>query len=253
MRMLNIRSVLFAGLTSVCAVGLAFMNVGCGSDNGTPSDGGRGGAGGGAGGGSGGGGAGGSGDAGVTHLLSYTFDTSTLGFLLNTYDDVRNLARVPADGGVPDSGTRPTLVHDTADGNPTPGALRITATWTANNQVLEPILGITPPLNLTGKTLKAKVKLVSASGTFPGGVQLFIKTGDQYVYGASAGVSLGPTTVGAWTDLTADLSVVVSADTRILDPSMVREIGLHFYTEATPATPPTYPIETVFEVDTFTD
>jgi hypothetical protein len=270
----TIRALVFAGLGGVCAVGMLSSSVGCGSDSGSSggkggSGGGTGGAGGGAGhGGSGGttgnGGAGGSssgnGGAGgsVVHKVNYTFDTSAQGWMLNTYFEPANLGGVapPSDGGATDASTStdagtttpPTVTFDSTMGNPSPGSLKVTATYTAYNQYVDALINPSPAIDLTGATLHVKVMLVSVSNTaWTGGVQIHASTG-AFVYGNPTGMAL--TTPGVWVDVPFDLSIVGAAG---WDPSMVVQFGVQFYSGSAPTTPATFPISAVFAIDTFTD
>jgi hypothetical protein len=265
----TIRALVFAGLGGVCAVGMLTSNVGCGSSD-SGSGNGKGGSGGGAGAGghggtTGNGGAGGSstgnGGAGggtVTHKVNYTFDSSAQGWGLNTYYEPANLGGVapPSDGGATDAsastdgGTRtpPTVAFNADDGSPSPGCLKVTATYTDYNQYVDALINPSMPVDLTGATLHVKVRLVSVSSTaWTGGVQIHASTG-AFVYGNPTGMAL--TTPGTWVDVPFDLSIVGAAG---WDPSMVVQFGVQFYSGSAPTAPATFPIDAVFEIDTFTD
>jgi hypothetical protein len=262
----TIRALVFAGLGGVCAAGMLTSTVGCGSDtagSGSGKGGSGGGAGGGAGGHGGGGGsttgAGGGGGAPVTHKVNYTFDSSAQGWVLNTYYEPANLGGVPppSDGGVTDASTAtdagaattpPTVAFNADDGNPNPGCLKVTATYTAYNQYVDAYINPSPAIDLTGATLHVKVRLVSVSSSaWTGGVQIHASTG-AFVYGNPTGMAL--TTPGTWVDVPFDLSIVGAAG---WDPSMVVQFGVQFYSGSAPTTPATFPIDAVFEIDTFTD
>jgi len=58
----------------------------------------------------------------------------------------------------------PTLTVDSAVGSPSPGSLKMTATFTDYNQYVDAIINLSPVINLTGKTLHASLQLTS--GTF---------------------------------------------------------------------------------------
>jgi Collagen triple helix repeat (20 copies) len=165
--------------------------------------------------------------------LSFTFDSSVDGFVLQTYVDTgsyTDLGALAADAGVPDGGSYPTLTFNSTAGSPSPGSLQVTADFTNYNQYVEILLGLSPPRNLAGLTLTA---LVQVTSSFNGGAFLYAKTGPTYVYGSATGVAL---TAGTWVPLTLDLSTTTAAsgDTAF-DPTMVEEIGLHIYSAGTPA------------------
>jgi hypothetical protein len=270
----------FAGLAGVCAAGLLATSVGCGGSDNNSSTGkggsggsttgkggstgsGQGGSGSGQGGSTGSGqGGSGSGQGGSTGVqtVDFTFDSSDQGWTLNTYDEPANLARKPAatDGGtdaaVTDAGATapvPVLAFDSAVGSPSPGSLKLTATWTANGQYAEAIFGYAAPgMDLTGRTLHAKIMVDSTSSTFPGGVSIFVDSTASYTFVNATGVSLGAAAVGTWTDVSIVLDPTVYS---MLTPGQIVQIGLHFYTENPPATPATYPVQTVFHIDTVVD
>ena len=194
--------------------------------------------------GSGGTGSGGSGptDAGSPPTIAYTFDTTTQGFSLNNF--------VPAAGttnlAAPDSGSAPVMAWDGTAGNPSPGSLKVTATFTGYRQLVDAIVAPMPPLNLTGKTLHAKVRLVS--GNFTGGAILHVGTTSAFAYGAGAYTTLAD---GTWKDLTFNLSNSTAAG---WDPSMVVQIGIQFYSGDPPeAGSFPGPIDAVFQIDSITD
>jgi hypothetical protein len=173
--------------------------------------------------------------------ISDTFDSSTQGFTLNNYADpgATNL-------GSPTSGSTPTAIFDGVNGDPDPGSLEVTATFTAYNQYVDAIVGVSPAADLTGKILHAKVMLTQ--GAFTGGVQLHASTTATYVYGAGAFTAL---TLGQWTDLTLDLSTPTAAG---WDPTQVVQVGVEFSTGsgqdggALPA-----PVNAIFNIDTITE
>jgi hypothetical protein len=180
-------------------------------------------------------------ETGVAHAVSYTFDTGLGGWFLNTYSEPPNLVANPPDGGA-----APIASFDGTVGNPDPGSLKVTATFTSYNHYVDPIINFTA-VNASGKTLHAKAML--ASGAFMGFAVLHASTG-AYVYGAGTYVGL---TAGAWTDLTFDLSTITSAG---WDPTMLVQVGVQFGY----GNPPTganqdfdTPVDAVFYVDTVTD
>ena len=121
--------------------------------------------------------------------MNYTFDTGLQTWALSTYADPNghNLAGAyTMDGGIDaapvpvDAGAgfvAPTLTFDSAVGSPSPGSLKMTATFTDYNQYVDAIVNLTPTttLDLTGKTLHASLQVTS--GTFSGGAQLHVGHG----------------------------------------------------------------------------
>jgi hypothetical protein len=181
----------------------------------------------------------------TTAPVSYTFDTANPGFAYNTgfipTPPVVNLA-------LPDAGTAPTLVFDDTVGSPLPGSLRASVTFTDYQQIVDVVLGPFPPLNMMGKTLRAKVRLTSGTFGTGAGVILHASTTSMYVYG---GGTYTPLTLGTWTDLTLNLSTVTAA---MWDPTNVVQIGLQFSTGAPPeAGTFVGPNDVVFHIDTITE
>jgi hypothetical protein len=177
---------------------------------------GRGGAGG-AGGTSGAAGSGNTGNVSLVYGPVWTFDEDTEGFALG-YSEPTTLA-----GDA-------TAAHDPDDGAPNDGSVVVTIPFDGPSQTVE--LGVTlpVPLDLTSKTLAARVKL--DSGFFgdtlePGGVKIFVKTGDDFRYAD-----------GTWSDLVSGqwLTVVFDLDSPDFDdmtnPADVRELGLAFKSTA---------------------
>ena len=75
-----------------------------------------------------------------------------------------------------------------SDGDPTPGALQLTAAFTGFDQYVDIVVGAAQPgFDLSGKTLHARVRLVSGSLS-AGSVQLIARTEPAAV--AAAGPSL---------------------------------------------------------------
>jgi hypothetical protein len=196
---------------SLFLAGLLTLTVGCGS-SGSSNDGGggRGGSGGGAGG-SAGGAAGSSGGSGgtVTHVFVHEFASGLEGFMLNTFVEARNLGALAApDASVPDGGVAPMVSFDATDGSPSPGSIKLTATYPSYDQYADVILNVSPAVDLTGKTLHAKVQLVQSSAPFPGGAILHASTG-SFVYDGAPGVNV--MTPGTWVDLAFPISGSVVA------------------------------------------
>ena len=160
--------------------------------------------------------------------VNYTFDDGTQGWALNDWDnpDFTNLGAV-----TPDAGTLPTLRFADTDGDPIAGALKLTVAFTAIDQYAAAHVDFAKPgLNLSGKTLHARVRLVS--GTFAsGGLQLYVCTGPSYICGESLIVNSASLTPGEWVSLTLDLSTVTVVG---FDASGIMEIGVSFFSSSAP-------------------
>jgi hypothetical protein len=204
-------------------------------------------------------------DVVVNHVVVYNFDTTTEMWSLNTYADPnsRNLAGVyPADGGF-DAGpitfdggavAAPTLTFDGTIGSPSPGSLKITATFTDCNQYVDAaISGLSPLRDLTGKTLHGQLQVTS--GTFSGGAQLHLSTGSNYNAYTSSAFTLGAN--GTFSSATIDVSHAVPANAaQPIVPTDVIQIGVQIFsgTACTPIAP--YPNAgqlVTFNIDTITD
>jgi hypothetical protein len=193
-----------------------------------------------------GGGSAAPGDAGTAvGTLAYTFDSSLQGWGLNPYVPAppqRNLAAAEA-------GALPTLAFDATGGNPAPGTMKLSATFTDYRQFVDVVLNPQPLLNLAGRTIHAKVRL--SSGTLPSGAgaTLHVGTGASFAYGAGAYTALVP---GSWTDLTVDLTKVTGT---AFDPTMVAQIGLQIYSGDPQQDAGTFPgpVDFVLQIDSITD
>jgi hypothetical protein len=248
MKIPTVRLLLVVGFSA-----LVLSNLACSDDAGNTSD--------------GGGGHGGS-DAAVTHRLfdTFTATNSLSAYALNDYPDTTsyNLAGNYAtdggtdasdtDGGAADGGAAiaptPTLQWDGADGSPDLGTLKVTATFTNYRQYVDVIKQIAPALDLSGRVLKAQVKLVSSMpASFPGGIQFHASAGMAYTYFGAAGQSFGA--MGAWSPIRLDLSTASAP----FDATMIVQLGVQIYAGDPPAGMTTLPapITVVFEIDTITD
>jgi hypothetical protein len=177
--------------------------------------------------------------------LSSTFDTDTQGWVLNNFPDTEftNLGAT-----VPPGGTPPTFGFTAADGDPSPGALALSATFTDFNQYVDAIINPFPPLDLSGGTVHARVRL--ASGSFTGGFQLHASTGPTFVF---AGNFFGGDVLasGAWVPVDLDLAAAAATQPGF-DPSQVVQVGVQFFSGAPDGS--AFPAASaVFEIDTVTD
>ena len=182
MKLLNIRRVLLIVVTGSAFAGVISSNVGCGdSSNGTAGSGGS--SGGGSGGTTGNGGGGGQ----KPVKLSYTFDTATSSdstmWKLNDYMDP---ASPPKNLGWYSKGdaaiaSLPTFewASDDSESSASSGSMKITVTFTDYGQYVDPVINISPTVDLSNSTLALKVRLLS--GNFSnGGVQFHFSTTQSY-------------------------------------------------------------------------
>ena len=130
--------------------------------------------------------------------LNFTFNHGLGGWEFNLFDD-GNILNVAVH---PPGGVAPTLAVNTADGNPDPGSLQVTAQFTDVGQYVDPNVSFFDPrLNLSGKTLHARIRLVS--GPFLGGVQFHASSGDNFVY-TSTFYNFDQFPVGVWVPVTLE-------------------------------------------------
>jgi hypothetical protein len=112
-----------------------------------------------------------------------TFDTGLSGFILNMYKDSGS----QLDLGDPNSGVTPVMSFDATEGSPSPGSIQVVAPFFGASQYVDiqntTMFGTTKPQNWTGGTLHVRIKVLS--GTFAGGVQLYVDTGSTYSFGGT--------------------------------------------------------------------
>jgi hypothetical protein len=185
---------------------------------------------------------GGAGTDGTTAAFAWYFDTSTEGFTLSPFGLPGNL--FGADASAP-----PTLVWDGTAGNPSPGSLALTGTFTDYDQSLFTTIASNPPVNGTGKTIHAWVKLDAGSFPSGGGVQIQASSaGDGSVFGTLTMLS-----AGTWVDVTLDLGAAHTA-TPAFDPSQLTQIGIQFSTGDPPAGAGAFTTMTpTFHIDSVSD
>jgi len=193
--------------------------------------------------------AGGGGTSATTNTdpatFAYLYNSSVEGWVLNNYADTGrvNLAD-PARGSTP----APTLAVDTGVGNPDAGSLKVTAHFTDWKQYVDAVINVSPQKMLTGRVLRARVRLTS--GSFGGGAQIHAGTGSSYTFAAGAWTTM---TVGNWTELAIDLDAARVANSTF-DPSMVVQIGVKFDTGGDGvASAFGSPVDAVFQIDTISD
>lgn len=175
-----------------------------------------------------------SGGSATAATAVYTFDTDIEGFKIQDSSAATDVTPVPKADIV--------LGHSADDGNPDPGALQLDIPYSAASQYVSTGVNIDPPgIDLTGKTIKAMVKIVSGYGsaedimTAPGNAKLYIKTGADYVY-ASASVA-NITAIGTWTAIDFNTKFPdYNANKETYDPTQVLEIGIQFDTNSASTT-----------------
>lgn len=238
-RWLLVASVIGAGITAVVS-----SNVGCGDSGGTADAGGTG----------GGGGA-------VAPRYANTFDTDLQSWTLSDYVDANYFnwgATTNPDSGVGlDGGVAPTLEWSSTTGDPTPGSLKVTVTFTGFKQYIDPQVLLSPPQDFSGThhLVKARIRLVS--GTFPsGGVQFHVSSGstgpNAYVYVSAPFINSTSLTLGKWLPITLDTNTVSNQDNppRVFDATQIVQIGVQFTTgDPGEGGIPTFG-QAVFEIDT---
>ena len=228
MKFFSMRWLVVASLIGLGAAGVLSSNVGCGDGDAT------GGSGGGA------GGSGGSGGGSVVPRYADTFDTDKEMWTLSTYVDsnYKNLgAASDPDSGVNlDGGMVPTLEWSGACGDPSPGCLKLTVTFSGFKEYVDPQVNVATPVDLMNgghNIVRARIRLVS--GTFPtGGIQFHVSSGltgnNAYVYVSAPFVNSSSLVLGTWTQITLDTSTVSPTDGRMFDPSQIVQFGIQFTT-----------------------
>jgi hypothetical protein len=102
--------------------------------------------------------------------------------------------------------------YDSDNGNPCPGSLMVEIPFTAAQQGVELDVMKSPAIDLSGKIVTAMVQLNSgmvSSGlaSRPGGAQIVLKSGSDYVYASSGWTNV---TNNEWVPLTLDCNAVAS-------------------------------------------
>jgi hypothetical protein len=190
-----------------------------------------------------GGGTGGSG-GGAEPAFSYTFDADVQGFTILTGEGASTPAELQ-DNAV--------ASWAEASGDPAPGALTLDVPFDAASQNVAVSLAFATPLDLTGKTITARVRLVSGlteDGENPGGVMLFVKGGTDWKLAQSAWHNAGVAEAGAWSTLTLTPSTP-SADDFFEEGFSVTDVKMVGISVATGGTGTMYEAATI-EIDSIT-
>ncbi len=251
MKFSSIRWLFIVGIVGAGITGVVSSNVGCGDSASTTDGGGSTGTGGGGGGGGGGG--------AVAPRFSNTFDADKQSWTLSNYVDANYFnwgATTDPDSGVGlDGGVAPTLEWSSTDGDPNPGSLKVTVTFTGFKQYIDPQINLPTPQDFSPahNLVKARIRLVS--GSFPaGGVQFHVSSGatgaNAYVYVSAPFINSTSLTAGSWITVNLDTSTVAPTDGRTFDPTQIVQIGIQF-TTGDPYEGGTLTFgQAVFEIDT---
>lgn len=159
---------------------------------------------------------------------SYTFDHGAEGWVVDMYDpDPTNLGVSVPDGGAPPA--RPTLRVNGSDGDPSPGALELTVAFTAPGQyvIAEVNFGQTG-IDLAGKTLHARVRLVSGA-LGDSRVTFGALSGPSDVAAEGHGLDAASLIAGVWAPLSIDLGGTTAVG---FDASQIVQIGVRVSSSA---------------------
>ena len=186
----------------------------------------------------------------------FGFDTDDEGFILETSQDTSATAFTNMYAST-------TLSWDSTEGNPDPGALKAVAGFNGyrQNVTVQYNWPTTDPQDFSGKTLRVRVKVESglvADPSFPGGVQMFVKTGENWTYGQAPGTAgngwSNIETMGTWIDVEFPvddaLTYPAAGTVTDFDPSQVLAIGVIISTNGTEGDD--LPTEATFFIDSFT-
>jgi hypothetical protein len=176
--------------------------------------------------------------------LAFAFDRSTEGWSLDRFPvpGFTNLGASP-----PASVPAPAVTFASAGGDPPSGALRLSATFTDLDQYVQAVSHLgAPGIDLSGKTITARVRLVSGRLS-PGGVQLAAFSGAAYDAGFGPIVDTASMTIGTWLPLSIDLDATGNP---VFRPSQVVQLGVILFTnESSQGGPPDAPGDVVIEID----
>lgn len=131
--------------------------------------------------------------------------------------------------GMPDGGSPPTLRFSTSEGDPNAGALELTVGFTGRDQtVIAEVALDQHGLNLSGKTLHARVRRVS--GSFVGGVVFYANRIGPFsdIYTEAPTLDAASFAAGAWVALTMDLTATAAG----FDPKAIVGIGVQVLSSA---------------------
>jgi endoglucanase len=149
------------------------------------------------------------------------FDASAEGWRLDDFADplLTNLG-APGPGSAPAAAA---LAFVASDGDPRPGTLRLTATFTGFDQYGQILFVFGEPgVDLSGKTLRARVRLIGGP-LFGGGVQLAAFSGPTFVAADGPLLDAAALPEGGWVSVELALD---QARTATFDPSRVAGLAV---------------------------
>lgn len=167
-----------------------------------------------------------------TATKTFSFDADVEKFIIQDSSAAEGVTPVPK--------ADVKLSHNADDGSPDPGSLQLDIPYDAASQYVSTGVNLDPGIDLTGKKLKAMVKIVSGYGseedimTAPGNAKLYIKTGTTYLY-ASASVA-NITSIGTWVAIEFDPEFPGYQAEGDLDLKDVKEIGIQMDTNSASTT-----------------
>jgi hypothetical protein len=175
-------------------------------------------------------------------IINFTFATSDDMVRIDTF---QTTSPFNIGANTPDGGVAPTATFDPGVGLPTPGSLDISATFTDFNQVLSVrrAYASTTTVDLTGKTLTAKVRLDSPMtdagvSALTGRIYLFILTtpvaavdgGPTFLFAQGPSIDFSNLRGGATQTLTFDIAHPVNPPAAGFDASKVVQVGVQLGT-----------------------
>ena len=172
-----------------------------------------------------------------TDIEQFVFDVSHYGNAGDAGLALTNLAD-PSSGTTPS----PSLSHDSADGDPSPGSLQIVAPFSGPDQILVAyrFFGCAAIHDWTAKTLHVRIKV--AEGDYTGEAWLYAATStscSSYDFGYGTAMALAHTS--CWQELTFDVANPYTR-TAGYDPASITTFGVQFVTYAA-ATPVTFLVD----------
>lgn len=182
-------------------------------------------------------------------LVNYTFDTDLQGWQLNTFDEPANLVAHPP------AGVSPPLFSQSAVGDPAAGSAQVTATFSAIDQYVDAIVNLPfPGLDLTGKTLHARVRLLTPRPFLPpgGGIAFHVSSGADFAFASAPLVPLFSLSPGAWVPIDLDFGNLGFASPTF-DPAAIVQIGIQLNSGQGPGMPLPSAPPVILQFDTVTD
>jgi hypothetical protein len=118
-----------------------------------------------------------------------------------------------------------TLVsYDSQNGDQTPGVLKVQAPFNNSNQKVEFQAALQTPVDMSGRTLKARVRLgsgLSDDAVHPGGIKFFVKSGANYDYASGPWTYLSGQ---SWVDVSLELDAPILVP-GTFSPVEIKQLG----------------------------